>query len=101
MVLTTTHNLCFEQKYEKDIEFLSENFQFLVVKFTIYLNRHVFVMTAASVNCHMVAIKSLPVLHHRAFFIFFGIIEPILEGPVPLEPVLGFMCDPENHNVVI
>ena len=25
-------------------EFLSENFQFLVVKFSIYLNRHVFVM---------------------------------------------------------
>ena len=24
--------------------FLSENFQFLVVKFSIYLNRHVFVM---------------------------------------------------------
>ena len=27
------HNLCFEQKYEKTSEFLSENFQFLVVKF--------------------------------------------------------------------
>ena len=25
-------------------ELLSENFQFLVVKFSIYLNRHVFVM---------------------------------------------------------
>ena len=25
-------------------EFLSENFQFLMVKFSIYLNRHVFVM---------------------------------------------------------
>ena len=42
----STHNLCFEQKYEKISEFLSENFQFLVVKFSIYmyLNRHVFVM---------------------------------------------------------
>ena len=39
-VLTSTHNLCFEQKYEKKIlDFLSENFQFL-----IYLNRRVFVM---------------------------------------------------------
>ena len=37
-VLTSTHNLCFEQKYEKMSEFLSENFQFLVVKFSIYLN---------------------------------------------------------------
>ena len=43
-VLTSTHNLCFEQKYEKYQIFLSENFQFLVVKFSIYLNRHVFVM---------------------------------------------------------
>ena len=34
-VLTSTHNLCFEQKYD----FLSENFQFLMVKFSIYLNR--------------------------------------------------------------
>ena len=38
------HNLCFEQKYEKYQSFLSENFQFLEVKFSIYLNRHVFVM---------------------------------------------------------
>ena len=41
--LTTTHNLCFEQEYEKYQNFLSENFQFLVVKFSIYLNRRVFV----------------------------------------------------------
>ena len=38
-VLTSTHNLCFKQKYEKYQGFLlSENFQFLVVKFSIYLN---------------------------------------------------------------
>ena len=28
-----THNLCFEQKYEKCQNFSSENFHFLVVKF--------------------------------------------------------------------
>ena len=39
-----TNNLCFEQQYEKYQSFLSENFQFLVVKFSIYLNRRVFVM---------------------------------------------------------
>ena len=46
MVLTSTHNLCFEQKYEKYQNFLFENFQFLVVKFSVlvYLNRHVFVI---------------------------------------------------------
>ena len=43
-VLTSTHNLCFEQKYEKYQNILSENFQFLVVKFSIYLNRRVFIM---------------------------------------------------------
>ena len=40
----STHNLCFEQKYEKYQSFSSENFQFLEVKFSIYLNRRVFVM---------------------------------------------------------
>ena len=43
-VLTSTHNLCFEQKYEKYSIFLSEFFYFLMVRFSVYLNRHVFVM---------------------------------------------------------
>ena len=43
--LTSTHNLCFEQKFEQYHSFLSENFPFLEVKFSIYLNRRVFVMT--------------------------------------------------------
>ena len=43
-VLTSTHNLCFEQKYENYQRFLSENFQVLEVKFSLYLNRRVFVM---------------------------------------------------------
>ena len=43
-VLMSTHNLCLEQKYEKYQIFLSENFHFLVVKFSIYLNKHVFVI---------------------------------------------------------
>ena len=44
--LMNTYNLCFEQKYEKHQRFLSENFLFLEVKFSICLNRCVFVMTA-------------------------------------------------------
>ena len=40
----STHNLCFEQKYEKYQSFLPENVRFLEVKFSIYLNRRVFVM---------------------------------------------------------
>ena len=41
----STHNLCFEQKYENYQNLSSENFHFLVVKISVYLNRHVFVMT--------------------------------------------------------
>ena len=43
-VLTSTQNLCFEQKNEKTSEFLSENFHFLVINFSVYLNRPVVVM---------------------------------------------------------
>ena len=46
-VLTSTHNLCFEQKYEYYQSLLPENFRFLEVKFSIYLNRRVFVMGAS------------------------------------------------------
>ena len=44
----STHNLYFEQKYEKYQNFLSENFHFLVAKVSIYLNRLVFVMLKSS-----------------------------------------------------
>ena len=44
VVLTSTHNLCFEQKYEKCQNFFIWKFSYLVVKFSVYLNRHVFVM---------------------------------------------------------
>ena len=40
-VQTSSHNLCFERKCEK-YPFLSENLHFLVVKFSVYLNRRVF-----------------------------------------------------------
>ena len=51
LVLMSTHNLCFEQKYEKNIRIiLSENFHFFVVKFSVYLNRHVFVMAGHTVG---------------------------------------------------
>ena len=55
----STHNLCFEQKYEKYQSFLSENFQFLEVKFSIYmyLNRCVFVMEA---HFHTEWLKYIP-----------------------------------------
>ena len=42
----STHNICFEKKYKKYQNYLSDNFHFLVVKFSVYLNRHVFVMNS-------------------------------------------------------
>ena len=47
---------------KKKIRFLSEKFQFLVVKFSIYLNRRVFVMCN-----HLVGRRELVVL------LFFGL----------------------------
>ena len=41
----STHNLCFVRKYDKYQRFLSEIFKVLEVKFSIYLNRRVFVMS--------------------------------------------------------
>ena len=46
----STHNLCFEQKYEKYQNILSENLSFLVVNFSVYLNRRVFVLPRQSVQ---------------------------------------------------
>ena len=49
----SAHNLYFEWKYENYQNFLSSSFHFLVVKFSVYLNRHVFVMLLfqADLNC--------------------------------------------------
>ena len=45
------------KKYQR---FLSENFQFLEVKFSIYLNRHVFVMDfICGFFCHYLFLLSL------------------------------------------
>ena len=44
MGVQSTHNLCFEKKYEKYQNFYLIFFPFLVVNFSIYLNRRIFVM---------------------------------------------------------
>ena len=43
-ILMIIHKLSFEQKYKKYQSFLAESFQFLEVKFSVYLNRRVFEM---------------------------------------------------------
>ena len=55
----STHNLCFEQKYEKLQRFLSGIFQFLKVKFSTYLHRHVFLMAQTSLHVRAVCSGSL------------------------------------------
>ena len=40
----STLNLCFGQKFEKYQSFFTESFQFLEAKFSLYLNRRVFLM---------------------------------------------------------
>ena len=59
VVLTSIHNLCFEHKYEKYQRFLSENFQFLEVKFSIYLNKRVFVMRGCLMRLNWPKLASL------------------------------------------
>ena len=55
MVLTSTNNLCFEQKYEKYQNFfLSENVHFLVVKFSVYFIRRVFVIISGAQKIYVV-----------------------------------------------
>ena len=46
----STYNLCFEQKYEIYQSFCLKIFRFLEVKFSIYLNRLVFVMILHVLN---------------------------------------------------
>ena len=61
-VLMNTHNLCFEQKYEKNQNFLSEIFNFLAVKFSVYFNRHVFLMWFLLFYYQNKKIQSTPVI---------------------------------------
>ena len=64
-VLTSTHNLCFEQKYENYRNFSSESFQFLVVKFSIYLHRRVFVMVDTNTKFLCFALICRIILHQE------------------------------------
>ena len=58
----STNNIYFEQKYDKYQNFFSEKFQFLVVEFSIYLNRHILVMQISlriSIRVFIVRMKNL------------------------------------------
>ena len=75
-VLTSTHNLCFEQIFEKYQSFLPEKIRFLEVKFSIYLNRRVFVMLLTWTNSRQYGCTGSP--------------EPLLFAITALFPWRGF-----------
>ena len=57
-------------------EFLSENFQFLVVKFSIYLNMRVFVMSCANISL-LIAIRFyMLVIHCSKVILYHALIVP-------------------------
>ena len=57
---------------EKNQNFLSENFHFLVVKFSVYLNRHVFVINVFPVMLHTLFQFNRPCsLGDKTIFMFY------------------------------
>ena len=82
-VRTSTHNLCFEQNYEKYQNFYLKFFNFLV-KVSIYLNRRVFVMKTNNktpwsitecIIC-LVLVNKLPVVRFCVLYMFIYILSP-------------------------
>ena len=65
-VLTSTHNLCFEQKYEKYQRLFIWKFSVFEVKFSTYLNRHVFVMRSYA-KCAFRSSSAAPQSHHSFY----------------------------------
>ena len=53
---------------KKILEFLSENFQFLVVKFSVYLNRRVFLMLFAQACLSEVRENGVHLIHWYQVF---------------------------------
>ena len=64
----STHILCFEQKYEKYLIFLPENFYFLMVRFSVYLNRRVFVMISLYRNFEYAEFDTLEPLYKMVIY---------------------------------
>ena len=58
----------FSAEILKISDILSENFYFLVVKFSVYLNRHVFVIASKSVVSYVAFVLSLFVPHLSFFW---------------------------------
>ena len=68
-VLTSTRNLCFEQKYEKYQSILpKKKNRFLEVKFSIYLNRRVFVMKNVADPAGIEPATSRSLVGHRSIW---------------------------------
>ena len=85
------HNLCFEQKYDNYQSFLSENFKFLEVKFSIYLNRCVFVMDTEVYCPFDITWKDFVCLAFYFEFIYFVLIDHFLSEIICLS--LSVLCE--------
>ena len=57
--MSTTIYVLIRKMKKKTSEFLSENFQFLVVKISVYLNRHVFIMLCKVLDGFHISIAPL------------------------------------------
>ena len=93
----STHNLCFEQLYEKYQNFYLKNFKFLEVKFSIYLNRRVFVMhwqfrprSSAAKTQRLIRVRAVCIKRKIFFFFFFLIwaLRPFQEYFTYIEPIV-------------
>ena len=98
-ILTIIHNLCFEQKYENYQKFSSESFQFLVVKFSIYLNRRVFVIVCVSVISYMAFVLSLFGL--RLFFFWYLRKTVIRDCDVSFTYIVSRLCEQPRSRLAI
>ena len=63
------HNLCFEQNFEKISDIFIWKFSFSVVKFSVCLNRHVFVMFYKMVVCWVYSLdEMILMIRHNIHF---------------------------------
>ena len=65
---SSTNNLCFEQKHKKYQIFYLKIFIFLMVKFSMYLNRRVFVMFPKDRLYHFMQIEETICMKHQSLF---------------------------------
>ena len=85
----STHNLCFEQEYEKYLNFVLKIFNFSMINFSVYLNRHVFVMII-DLGQRSDTEKFCFILSSRDNHIIFELFTRCLTLSLPQAMIIGF-----------